>query len=220
MDKIERTKLGDDVVRKIRRAILLGELHTGEHLAEPVLAETFGTSRGPVRDALQLLVREGFVERQTNGRATVKGINEADISNLYDVRILLEAFSIRTWALKGRPEDLQMLKNCIDKMNASSNSFTAISQLDMEYHEQLVRLVQNNSLLQSWLGLKDVVYAILEITNQGLGRNDEIIRMHSGIFTAMKQGAIEKAVHMLEVHLNKGKVLMCERIIKLKSQLI
>ena len=73
--------LGEKVAEALRSLIITGQLAPGERLVEGVLAEQFGVSRGPVREALTELVSEGLIESSRRG-AFVIGMTEVDIREL------------------------------------------------------------------------------------------------------------------------------------------
>jgi GntR family transcriptional regulator of gluconate operon len=197
----------------------MGELAPGTHLGEPILAMEFGTSRGPIRDALQILVREGFVERLHNRRVVVKGMVIEDIVNLFKVRYLLESFALREWLnfSDAKPSDLMMILHYKTKMQSKLVNLHEFSRLDMEFHENLIRLSHNKSLVHSWLGLRDVISAIQEITNREHSRYDEIIQHHESIMTALQERDEEKVLVTLQLHLKNAEEIMIKNIKQMRS---
>jgi DNA-binding GntR family transcriptional regulator len=95
----------DFVHRELRRAILAGELEPGRRLSQVQLAERMGMSRGPLREALRMLQREGLVEYERNRQVRVARFSIPDLEQLYAMRITLEAMAIRlTVPRLGGPE--------------------------------------------------------------------------------------------------------------------
>ncbi|BBI35470.1 GntR family transcriptional regulator [Cohnella abietis] len=209
MSIIKRNIMGDTVSRKLRKAIITGKYPDRYHLAEPVLAEEWGMSRGPIRDALQLLVREGFAERLSNGRVCVRKFDEQDIRNLFEFRYMLESFSVIRWIanpseLFAMNEFMMILANMRD-LTISTDEF---SQWDMLFHRSIVSLSANKSLIQSWNGLEDVIMSILEITNKGNPRSDQIIDHHQSILTAIQEHNADKACALIKMHLDEAEQVM------------
>ena len=91
---VHRPPLGEQLLDQVRALIVRGELESGTHLVEGWMAERFGVSRGPVRDALRQLELEGLVETRRRG-VFVRGLSEDDIVELYAVRGALEGRAIR-----------------------------------------------------------------------------------------------------------------------------
>ena len=81
--------------RQLREAILHGEIEAGAELSQVKLADDFGVSRGPVREALRLLEREGLVEAELNCRVRVASFSPSDLEELYALRIVNEALGVR-----------------------------------------------------------------------------------------------------------------------------
>jgi DNA-binding GntR family transcriptional regulator len=100
----------------LREAILSGELPAGAILNQVRLAQDFGVSRGPVREALRLLQREGLVEAELNRRVRIAAFSVADLEELYAMRILNEALAVRATIALLTPTALEDLRDCIDEM--------------------------------------------------------------------------------------------------------
>jgi DNA-binding GntR family transcriptional regulator len=222
MNKITKQKLSHAVIRNIRKSVLLGEFRMDQHLSEPLLADYFGISRGPVREALDTLVREGFVERQPNGRVVVKGLTTGDIAKMYDVRFLMESYALRTWTESEtrNPDLLKAAEAIIALMAGKLTGAEDFSRYDMDFHERLIRLADNRPLLQAWTGIRDTMNSILEITNQGSERPEDVISDHQAMIMALNQGDCVRASHILKEHLAVGERYMCAKIEQALSETV
>src|SRR6187402_1183909 len=85
----------DTVREALRRAISAGELAPGIQLRQDELAEKFGTSRIPVREALRQLEAEGFVTFLPNRGAVVSDLSVDEVVELLEIRIALECHALR-----------------------------------------------------------------------------------------------------------------------------
>lgn len=103
----------------VREAILSGELGAGTAVSQAKIAEQFGTSRGPVREALRLLEREGLVEAQVNQRPRVAGLSIEDLEELYALRIIVESLAITVSVPRFDGSDLTHLHELLDGMAAT-----------------------------------------------------------------------------------------------------
>lgn len=107
-------KSAPDLVREgLRDAILAGRYSEGQQLRQDELAEQFGTSRIPVREALRQLESEGLVEIQTNKGAVVKGISIDDVFELLDIRIALECRALKLSIPNMAIEDLDLAEEIL-----------------------------------------------------------------------------------------------------------
>jgi len=221
MERIQKSNLGVDVLKKLRHSILLGEFQPDTHLGEPLLAKQFGTSRGPIRDALQILVREGFVERLQNGRVIVKGFALQDVTDLFKVRYLIESFVLREWIhstdAKGS-DQLAAARQIVTKMKSKMVDSLEFSYLDMKFHESLLQMSGNKSLIHAWLGLRDVIQSIQEITNRSNPRMEEINDHHEFIIDALEERNEEQALAALQKHLNEAEVVMIRNIEQIRQR--
>lgn len=103
----------------VRKAILSGELGPGTAVSQAKIAEQFGTSRGPVREALRLLEREGLVEAEVNRRPRVAGLSIEDLEELYALRITVESLAITVSVPRFDDSDLQHLHELLGGMAAT-----------------------------------------------------------------------------------------------------
>jgi DNA-binding GntR family transcriptional regulator len=106
----------DLVLGSMREAILTAALPPGTRLRQEKLAELFGTSRIPVREALRALEYEGLVTSLPRRGFTVTELDADDIEEVYDLRILLESHAVRLAVPLITDEDLQILEDLYAKM--------------------------------------------------------------------------------------------------------
>src|SRR4051794_27986861 len=85
----------EQVYRRVREAILEGEIAPGSVMSQVALADELGVSRTPLREALRMLQSEGLVDAQTNRRVTVKPISATDLEELVVMRVALETEAVR-----------------------------------------------------------------------------------------------------------------------------
>ena len=103
--------------RAMREAILRGELEAGGWLSQVQIAKRFGVSRGPVREALRLLEREGLIEAEVNHRARVAPFSIEDLEQLYASRIVTEGLSLTVSVPRYEEEDLDRLRHLLGEMD-------------------------------------------------------------------------------------------------------
>lgn len=90
----ERRRTPQVVHQRLRQAILDGEVEAGSPISQLKLSRELGISRGPLREALRMLEREGLVESEPNRRTRVAGFSIDDLEQLYAMRMSLEALAI------------------------------------------------------------------------------------------------------------------------------
>ena len=143
--------LSEQVVAALRSDILTGELPTGDVLVEATLAETFGVSRGPVRDALRTLSGEGLIA--PSGRSyRVVGLDEQDLHDLFSLRELLEVAAAQQAAVSN-PEGLkQSAAAALEDMRkaAETGDTDAFALADVAFHSAFFTACGNRRLLAVW----------------------------------------------------------------------
>jgi DNA-binding GntR family transcriptional regulator len=106
----------EQVYRRVREAILDGEIAPGTAMSQVGIAEELGVSRTPLREALRMLQSEGWVDAQTNHRVTVRPLSVVDLEQLSVMRIALETQAIRLSVGRLEPEDLAALEGALAEM--------------------------------------------------------------------------------------------------------
>src|SRR5262249_49334509 len=106
----------DSVVRALRRMIFDGELHANQALRQEDLASRLGTSRHPVREALGRLTGEGLVTFRPRYGYTVTVLGPEEITEIFDMRMVLEEHAGYVATLKRTPSDVERVKEMLQKM--------------------------------------------------------------------------------------------------------
>ncbi|MBO9578123.1 MAG: GntR family transcriptional regulator [Microbacteriaceae bacterium] len=105
--------LRDLVHQRLEELIIEGKLPPGSKLREGELAATLRVSRGPIREAFQILAQDGYVDLRPRQGAYVHAFSRREVDDLFDLRRLLEAESARLAALKATPSDHMRLRSVI-----------------------------------------------------------------------------------------------------------
>ncbi len=145
--------LVDQIWKRLRMAIIHGEIPPGARLVELQIAEEMGTSQGPVREALQRLEQEGLVERRARSATIVTEIPEGSIHDLIIIRSLVERLAAQRVAPRITQAQLDQLRDLIEQMRASAQQKDrwALEHLNLEFHFRLCQWSGNPLLLRLWL---------------------------------------------------------------------
>ena len=138
----------DRVIAEMRRRIISGELEAGVNLSEIALAESFGVSRTPVREALKRLQSEGLVTIRPRVGTFVTTPSRREITELFEMKELLEGAAARLLALRGRVPELDRLEqNLVEAdMAVTANDSPRYAQLVQEFHDLLITGADNAKL--------------------------------------------------------------------------
>jgi DNA-binding GntR family transcriptional regulator len=155
--------LSDEVVDRIREAILSGGFAPGHRLREEELAEALNVSRGPVRSALLQLDREGMVMRRRNRGAIVARLSLADLQEVYSLRTAIEPVACE-WAARNADDDdfaeMDLIISGYSRLNSKSTVQDAAAA-DLSFHDVLYRAARHRRLLRLWDDLRPQVYTFL-----------------------------------------------------------
>ncbi len=152
---VEHTDLGTAVTASLRSAIVSGEIPAGGRLVETDLAEQFGVSRGPIRDALAELQRSGLVELRARKGSFVRSLTATDVDEVYTLRTALESLAVRRAVEIGADTStLQSLVSTLIEAHDRNDGF-AIAEADMALHRAVVVAADHARLLEAWERLAD-----------------------------------------------------------------
>ncbi len=202
------------VVEAMRRAIVVGELAPGAHLKEPVLAELFGVSRLPVREAIAQLEREGLVRIEPRRGAYVVGVTEQDIHDIYECRLLLETYAIERTAQRIDAEGVAALNALIARMEAAmaAGQVQTVAASDMAFHRLIIGLSGNRALSNAWEPLAPLIETALGIAEATVEDLPQAVHGHLDIVAALARHDVRVAVELLSDHLPGGERLVHDAI--------
>jgi DNA-binding GntR family transcriptional regulator len=200
-----RRTLSDEVAQRLRRAILSGQFAPGEPLRENQLAELIGVSRGPIREALSQLKREGLVINR-NGRSYVARLSHQDLDEVYSLRRALESLAGEAACQRATPEHVVEMEGIVSDMTARvRNGVTEqeAAELDLHFHDALYRASGHQRLLSYWNTLRPLIYVFL--LNRNVANPDfseSMVRGHRAILDAIRDRDEARAQALIEGHIN------------------
>ncbi len=206
MRPIEQPKsLMEATAEQIRDAIVSGELPLGSKLSEQRLADIFGVSRSPVRDALASLQTEGLVNISAKRGSFVFTPDLKEVDDLCEYRAVLEAAALRM-ALARNPEALVSgLSKSITEMQAAleKQDVGRYTRGDLQFHKAIIETCGNRSIAQAYERTISPVMALrthlFTIMNATLDRSME---EHAVLVEACRSGDADEAVRLLEEHVS------------------
>lgn len=141
--------------REIEKAILGGEIPPGKRVNENLLATRFGTSRGPVREALRALEGLGLVELIPNRGVFIRQPAVEEAIEIYDVRTVLFGLAGKLLAARVTDAEIARLKGYLEQMEAAARSrdFDRYYPLNLAFHEFIIDACGNATLAAQYRGL-------------------------------------------------------------------
>jgi len=186
---IERHQtLREKILETIREAILRGQLKPGEKVAEPELAERFGISRTPIREAFRQLESEGYLTVIPRKGAVVTSLSERAVEEFYAIKSILEGYAARMAAQNLTSRDIARLEAINARLGqlADEGDVKTFFKVHNEFHELFIKAADNEKLLEliNQLMLK---FNRLRLASLSLpGRMQISVQEHKKIIEAFK----------------------------------
>ncbi len=206
--------LREKIYKLIKKAILKRELKPGERITEIDLANRFGISRTPIREAFRRLESEGFLTIFPRKGATVTEINEKNVIEFYQIKGALEALAGKLAVANITSEDIKEMERLNDKLKEISFSdedtaFDEFNKIHNSFHEKFISLSGNTLLIEILRNLvKRFMRFRLMVEQSNFIR--EVILQHEDIIEAFKR----KDEKEVEKTIKKNAILGLELIKK------
>lgn len=209
IDVIQREALGPKVASALREAIATGELGRGERLIEADLAERFGVSRGPIRDAFNILQAEGLVESQQPGMVVI-GIDQESINELYSLRGAIEGLAVRLAVGRSDKHGLDAVQYHVETMRsaAAAGDRATFAREDIAFHNQICLISGHKRLADVWQTYREMMMTLLRLTispDQDLAASAE---KHHQLLDLIRSGDSAAAEAELASHLENSRARM------------
>ena len=199
----DRSSPQKDAYALILEAIEGNIYRPGDRLVESELAERFGVSRTPVREALQRLETQSLLTR--DGRSLiVASLDHGQLSDLYVVRGELEGLAAKLAARHATPEEVRVLRDMVEADRALTGDPDALARANRRFHKQ-IHLASHNRFLVQQLDLVHRSMALLATTSiSAAGRGTDTIAEHERIVAAIEAGDGEAAYRALRDHISQA----------------
>jgi DNA-binding GntR family transcriptional regulator len=190
-----------DAYGLILDAIDIGVYKPGDRLVESELAERFGVSRTPIREALQRLETQSLLSR--DGRSLiVASLDHSQMAELYVVRSELEGLAARLAARHATIEEKRVLQDMVNDDYKIVDDPNALSRANRRFHKQ-IHLASHNRFLVQQLDLVHRSMALMATTSLAAdGRGEVALAEHQEIVDAIMNGQEDKADDCLRQHIS------------------
>lgn len=206
----------------IRKKIMLGEFSEGARVSDVTVAEEMGLSRTPVREAINRLHSEGLLEQVPHAGAFVRRLSRRELSDLYDMRALLEGYAAEKAATRITEEDLSELEGLCDTLHRivrqfrDSGDVTLTAEANQQYaladikfhmillracgNQQVAKVVGDFRLMTSLCGVKRPHPSKSQLHLLSL-----TWLMHARVLRSLRARSPHAASRWMSAHLQQGK---------------
>lgn len=198
--RISHSSLVEQIREVLREDIVSLRLAPGVKLNVFSLAEQFGVSRTPVRDALQLLVEEGLVVVSPRVGCYVVQLSAEDVREISGIRKMIELYAFPLALRNLSPAEIAGFheRTLAVRDLPYADRRRAFEQLDREFHRELIRRAGNRRLAE----LAGRIHAFVDLMRNLNVRVDGALAEHLAILEAMRAGDEAEARRRLEAHLD------------------
>ena len=200
--------LYEEVAELLRQRIFSRELEPGAWIDELKLAEAYGISRTPLREALKVLAAEGLVTMKVRRGAYVTEVSDKDLADVYHLLSLLESDAAGVVAQRATPQQIAELQALHAELEAAARPgrvdrehFFAINE---RFHMRLLAIADNRWRDQMVADLRKVMKLNRHNSLLKSGRIDESLKEHRAIMAALAEKDATAAMARMQAHFRNG----------------
>ena len=193
-----------EVAEQLRQRIFRRELEPGSWIDELKIAEDFGISRTPLREALKVLAAEGLVTMKVRRGAYVTEMSEKDLRDVYHLLSLLESDAAGVVAERATPEQQQTLRDLHAELESAAGNREAFFSVNERFHMALLDMADNRWRSQMVADLRKVMKLNRHNSLFKQGRIEDSLNEHRAILAAMVARDAQKTVKAMQAHFAQG----------------
>jgi DNA-binding GntR family transcriptional regulator len=196
--------LYEEVAELIRQRIFSRELEPGSWIDEMRLAEEYGISRTPMREALKVLAAEGLVTMKVRRGAYVTEVNDKDQRDVYHLLALLESDATAVVATSASEAELAELQQLHQSLEDSVGTTDAYFSINEQFHMRLLEIADNRWRIQMVTDLRKVMKLNRHNSLLKSGRLQESLLEHRAIMAALVQRNAPLSAQRMREHFANG----------------
>ena len=187
---------GRDIYDQIIGDIRAGRVLPGERLTETELAKRFGISRTPVREAIRQLEADGLVVHMPRLGATIRRLDQSEVSELYEMRAVLESTAARLAARAASGPELQEIA-ALHRAMGQAGDIEDLYKLNQMFHAAILDAARNRFLVSAVQSVQKTLFILGRSTMEQSDRTQAALHEHRLILDALEardEGAAEQAM--------------------------
>lgn len=196
--------LYEEVAELLRQRIFARELEPGSWIDEVKIAEAYGISRTPLREALKVLAAEGLVTMKMRRGAYVTEVNEKDLSDVYHLLALLESDAAGVVAERATEAELESLSELHQSLERAQGDREAFFRINEEFHQRLLQLADNRWREQMVADLRKVMKLNRHQSLLKSGRILESLQEHRLLLQALQSRDAAASAQRMREHFLSG----------------
>jgi len=204
--KLNNRPLYEDVADRLREQIFTKQLAPGSWLDEQSLADQFGISRTPMREAIKVLASEGLVTIKMRRGAYVTEVARKDLEQIFTILSLLEGQAAKETATKATEEELNMLDHLHHRLEkaAADRDIEQFFEINGKFHELIQEIAGNRWMNGVIADLRKVLKLHRRDSLTSTGRFQNSLGEHREILRALLKRDEQAAEAVMRKHLAQG----------------
>lgn len=196
--------LYEEVAEQLRQRIFRRELEPGSWIDELKIAEEFGISRTPLREALKVLATEGLVTMKVRRGAYVTEVSSTDLEEVYHLLALLESDAAAVVARKASDEQIAELRAIHRDLEGAARNREKFFAINERFHMRMLQLAGNRWREQMVADLRKVMKLNRQNSLLKAGRIDESLAEHGAVMAAIAARKPALAMRQMQAHFTNG----------------
>jgi DNA-binding GntR family transcriptional regulator len=196
--------LYEEVAEQLRQRIFRRELEPGSWIDEVKIAQDFGISRTPLREALKVLAAEGLVTMKVRRGAYVTEVSETDLADVYHLLSLLESDAAGVVAHKATDEQVKELQQIQKQLEAAQSDRDKFFAINERFHMRLLEIAGNKWRDQLVADLRKVMKLNRHNSLLKAGRVKESMLEHRALVEAIAKRDAKVATKRMQEHFANG----------------
>lgn len=196
--------LYEEVAELLRQRIFRRELEPGSWIDELKIAEEYGISRTPLREALKVLAAEGLVTMKVRRGAYVTEVSDKDLADVYHLLSLLESDAAGVVAERASDEEIASLQALHAELEAAVGERDRFFAINEQFHMRVLELARNRWREQMVADLRKVMKLNRHNSLLKSGRIEESLAEHRAIVAALAQRDAALTVQRMREHFQNG----------------
>ena len=196
--------LYEEVAELLRQRIFQRELEPGSWIDELKIAEEYGISRTPLREALKVLAAEGLVTMKVRRGAYVTEVNEKDLSDVYHLLSLLESDAAGVVAARATSDQLKELQDLHAELEAAVDDRERFFAVNERFHMRVLEISDNRWRSQMVADLRKVMKLNRHNSLLKSGRIQESLAEHRAVMAALAARDADTTVQNMRAHFANG----------------
>lgn len=191
----------EEAYQHIKRGIRMGELRPGTRLTPDDIAAEIGTSRMPVREALNRLATEGLIVNRPNRGAVVRVLTAKEVREVFAMRSVLEGLAAALAAENVTANDIDDLERLLQRMDRSGLDASEWITAHSQFHERLSIIADAPQLMRQIAALHSVCEPLMRVWLEGRPSPDYVHDRHDELISALKARDGQAVESLMRAHI-------------------